>query len=206
MLRQFCLSRNLIILPPPPGGVAVLGYFHQFLSLGDKKIFGKNLGQAKTFEMFFGRISAIFGQITAIEISKIWDFGHFWPNLDKFRRLFFFQNEILVQNCPEMTKNDFRHLLWIPKMVFMYSRVIFGDLKIWLFHMFCKAILSWKTEMSQHVHDNSVNCMISMTHFEKNIHAEPAAAIDMNIFHACILVLFPKHYFKFILLFSSIIL
>ena len=100
MLRHFCLSRHLIILPPPPprkvdfsggGGVAVLGYFHQFLSLGDKKIFGKNLGQAGTFEMFFGQVSAIFGQITAIEISKIWDFGHFWPNLGKFWRLFFFK-------------------------------------------------------------------------------------------------------------------
>ena len=34
-------------------GVAVLGYFYQFLTLGDKKSFGKNLEQVGTFEMFF---------------------------------------------------------------------------------------------------------------------------------------------------------
>ena len=78
MLRHFCLFVPRIILPPKSRlfwGVAVLRYFHQFLSLGDKKNFGKNLGQLGTFEIFFGQISAIFCTKTTIEISKIPDFG-----------------------------------------------------------------------------------------------------------------------------------
>ena len=43
-------------------GVAFLRYFHQFLSLGQKNIFGKNLELVKTFELFIGRLSAISGR------------------------------------------------------------------------------------------------------------------------------------------------
>ena len=84
-----------------------------------------------------------------------WNFKNmrFWSFLAKFGQIletFFFQNEILVQNCPEMTKNDFRHLLWILKMIFIHFRVKFDNLKFWLFQIFYIVIPSWKTEMSQH--------------------------------------------------------
>ena len=142
MLRHFCLFVPRIILPPPQkksrlflGGVAVLEFFHQFLSLGDKKNFGKNLGQAGTFEIFFGRISAILRPQTTIEIWKICDFvifEHNWAHFGKF----FFQNEIFVEIGPQNTKNDFKRLLWILKTIFMHFMIIFDNLKIWVFENF----------------------------------------------------------------------
>ena len=101
-------------------------YFHQFLSLGNKKNFGKNLGQPGTFEIFFGHISAISGHKTTIEFQKIRDFTHFWANFGKF----FFQNEIFVKIGPQNTKNGFKRFLWILKMIFMYFMIIFDNLKI----------------------------------------------------------------------------
>ena len=82
--------------PPPKkmallGGVSFLEYFHEFLGLGHKKIFGKTLGQSQCFGIIIGQfrpfyefgkfktsgIFSIFGQIWQLLFSK-YDFG---PNL-----------------------------------------------------------------------------------------------------------------------------
>ena len=77
------------------------------MELGDIKNFGKNWELTGTFGMFFGRLSAIFGHKPTFEISKITDFRVIQGKFGDF----FFQNDDLVQNCPEMTKNDFFELL-----------------------------------------------------------------------------------------------
>ena len=50
MLRQTQRKRHLISSPHPlffgEGGVIFLEYFHEFLGLGQKKTFGKTLGQS----------------------------------------------------------------------------------------------------------------------------------------------------------------
>ena len=110
---------HLIILPPPPkkkkglffflggGGVAFLGYFHEFLSWRDIAWHEETLGQAGIFEGGIGRFWPIPADLPTFEISKITHFGviggKFWD--------FFFQNSILVQICPEMTKNCFFEVL-----------------------------------------------------------------------------------------------
>ena len=100
MLRQSWRKRHLINLPPPPkkkwpffwGGVSFLEYFHEFLGLGHKKIFGMTLGQRRCFEIIIGQfrpfyefgkfkksaIFSIFGQIWQLFFSK-YDFGPYWP-------------------------------------------------------------------------------------------------------------------------------
>ena len=151
-LLSLCYKNNST--PPQKvdflGGVAVLRYFHQFLSLGDKKNFGKNLGQLGTFEIFFGHISAISGHKTTIEFQKIRDFTHFWANLGKFWEVFF-QNEIFVKIGPQNTKNGFKRFLWILKMIFMHFMIIFDNLKIWLFEHFLVSNRDKETEVRQHV-------------------------------------------------------
>ena len=107
------------------------------------------MGQAGTFEIFFGQISAILRPQTTIEIWKIRDFvifGQNWANFGKF----FFQNEIFVEIGPQNTKNDFKRLLWILKMIFMHFMIIFDNLKIWVFENFLVSNRDGEPEMSQH--------------------------------------------------------
>ena len=69
-----------------------------------------------------------------------------WANFGKF----FFQNEIFVEIGPQNTKNDFKRLLWILKMIFMHFMIIFDTLKIWVFENFLVSNRDREPEMSQH--------------------------------------------------------
>ena len=84
-----------------------MDFFHEFLELGDIKNFGKNLGQAGTFGVLIGRLSAIPGHKPTIEISKIRDFEVFKGKFGDF----VFQIHILVHNCSKMIENGFQKLL-----------------------------------------------------------------------------------------------
>ena len=53
----FSLAKKNILKKNGPfgGGVSFLEYFHEFLGLGHKKIFGMTLGQSRCFEKFIGQ-------------------------------------------------------------------------------------------------------------------------------------------------------
>ena len=90
MLRQSWRKRHLINLPPPPPKMALLGggkfleYFHEFLGLGHKKIFGMTLGQSQCFEIIIGQFRPLPAILWIWEIQKIWNFQYFWANLATF--------------------------------------------------------------------------------------------------------------------------
>ena len=79
-------------IPPPKkkkvdflgGGGRFLEYFHEFLSLVEIKNSGGTLELSGPYRPHFGRLSANIGRKPTIEISKIWLFWLFWPNLGTF--------------------------------------------------------------------------------------------------------------------------
>ena len=88
------------------GGGKFLEYFHEFLGLGHKKIFGMTLGQSRCFEIIIGQFRPLrpfyeFGKFKKSGIFSI--FGQIWQ--------LFFQNTILDQNCPRIIKYCFSDIL-----------------------------------------------------------------------------------------------
>ena len=73
------------------GGVIFLEYFHEFLGLEHKKIFGKTLGQSRCFGIIIGRFGQVSGHFVTLGNSKNVGFSVF---LGKFGN-FFFQNTIV---------------------------------------------------------------------------------------------------------------
>ena len=84
-----------------------------------------------------------------LKFEKYMIFVDFEQNCANFGN-FFFQNEIFVEIGPQNTKNDFKRLLWILKMIFMHFMIIFDNLKIWLFENFLVSNRYVEPEMSQH--------------------------------------------------------
>ena len=63
------------------------------------------MGQAGTFVVLIGQFSAIYGNKSDFEISKIRLFQHFGAILSIFDNIFF-HNESFIQNRSENTQNE----------------------------------------------------------------------------------------------------
>ena len=70
------------------GGVVFFNFFHEFLSVCDKKNFGKTLELTRPFGYKIGRLSVGFGHKSNFKFSKITIFSFLKQNFGTF----FFQN------------------------------------------------------------------------------------------------------------------
>ena len=122
--------------------------------LWDRKNSGKTLGLSGPP----GHKSANFrptpATLRTIEISKIPIFWYFRAKL----RFFWIQN---TNFHPKMYQNYlkiFSGLLWTLKIIYIQFWVIFEELKIWIFQIFCMSILSFSPGLTQNVLRTKISC------------------------------------------------
>ena len=104
--------------PPPPkwpflgGGVSFLEYFHEFLGLGHKKIFGMTLGQSRCFEIVIGQFRPLPAILWIWEIQKIWNFQYFWAILATFFFKIRFWTKLVLESLNMVFLTFFRSWRW----------------------------------------------------------------------------------------------
>ena len=162
MLRQRSWKRHRIILPPPPqkkkspfflgGGVAFFGIKSSIFESGRNKKFWRDFGVEWTLPVTFRPIIGHYRPET-----HNWNFKNiaFWTFFRQFVDFFFFLNDNLVQDHPEMIKNSFFEFLWTLNIIYIHFWMNFEKVKFWFFEHFSNLKPSFSRVLSQHVNSKS---------------------------------------------------
>ena len=116
------------------GGVSFLEYFHEFLGLGHKKIFGMTLGQSQCFEIIIGQFRPLPTILWIWEIQKIWNFQYFWANLATFFFKIRFWTKLVLESLNMVFLTFFRS--WTSEDGLYRFLIHFWAFKILSFHAF----------------------------------------------------------------------